>query len=280
MREGASIMRVALVVGASSGLGYAIAGRLSGEGMLVYAAARSFGADRQPPPGCKPITLDVNDEASVCAAVGQLSKEEGHIDILVNCAAQIMLGAFEEIAVNELRAVMETNFFGMVRVTQAVLPIMRAQGAGRIIQLSSLNGLMAIPFQGAYTASKHALEGFNEALAMEVRNFGVYVTMIEPGDCSGGSDAYRIRAKASENESSPYNKAYTAAVSKIHWDESHGQNPERVARAVLRAIRRKHPPVRIIVARIEQRLAVFLHDLFPSRIVQRIITSHYTPNRK
>ena len=277
-------MRTALVVGASSGLGYAIARWLAGEGIRTYAAARSYHAAKEPPPGCEPVVMDVTDPVSVQSAVNQTLNKAGRIDILVNCAATLTLGAGEELSEDELRAVMETNFFGAVRVTQAVLPIMRAQGSGRMIQMSSLNGLMAIPFQGAYVASKHALEGFSEALAMEARPFGISVTLVEPGDCGGGSDTYRQKASASESVSSPYRDAYTAAVNQIHHDETNGQSPERVAAAVLRIVKQKRPPLRLRVARTDQRLAVLLHDLLPGRLFQRMIASHYAPrsdtNRK
>lgn len=276
-RKEASAIRIALVVGASSGLGYFIARRLSHAGIKTYAAARSFGADKQPPPGCIPLVMDVNDPTSIQRAVDALLEQAERIDILVNCAARLTLGACEDLSEDELRAVMETNFFGAVRVLQTALPVMRAQGSGKILQLTSLNGLLAIPFQGAYIASKHALEGFCETLAMEVRPFGISVTIVEPGDCSGGSDAYRQKAGASENASSPYHASYAAAVLKIQHDESSGQSPERVARAVLRAVNRKRPPTRIRIARTEQRLAVVLHDTLPGRVFQRVIASHYAP---
>lgn len=276
-RKEAAVIRIALVVGASSGLGYHIARRLALDEIETYAAARSFGSGNQPPDGCAPIVMDVNDPASVQSAVDNLRKKTGRIDILVNCAARLTLGACEELSEDELRSVMETNFFGAVRVIRAVLPVMRAQGSGKIVQLTSLNGLLAIPFQGAYVASKHALEGFCEALAMEVSPFGISVTIVEPGDCSGGSDAYRLKAGASENASSPYHAPYAAAVSKIRNDESNGLSPGRVANAVLRAVNQKRPPARIRIARTDQRLAVILHDALPGRVFQRLIASHYAP---
>lgn len=272
-------MRVVFVAGASSGLGYAVAARLAQEGYRTYAGARSFPSGKPPPEGCIPIALDVTDESSVQAAVADIRQREERIDILINCAAHLTLGSCEETSIDELRAVLETNFLGMTRLTQAVLPYMRVQRAGHIVQFSSLNGLVAIPFQGAYIASKHAAEGWNEALAMEVKRFGISVTIIEPGDCSGGSDAYRMKALAAQDTASPYHSPYLATVRRIHRDESHGQSPDRVARAVSRALLKKRPPLRVVIAGIDQRLAVWLHDLLPGRFFLWLMNLYYSPRR-
>lgn len=274
---------VALVVGASSGLGRAVAERLSREGYRTYAGARSFAApDAQArvPGGCTPIALDVTDDASVAEAVARVTAEAGRIDVLVNCAAQLMLGAMEEISDAELRQVLETNVLGTARMTRAVLPGMRAQGAGRILQFSSLNGRFGIPFQGAYAASKHAIEGFSEALAMEVMPYGIQVTLVEPGDCRHGASAYRGRAAMAERDGSPYRGAYRAAVQKISQDEENGLMPDTVARAVVRALRRRHAPARIVVASPDQRLALWLHGLLPGRLFYRILMLYYRPKAK
>lgn len=267
--------KVALVVGASSGLGRAVAQCLAAHGIKTYAGARSFAKDVLPPPGCIPVVLDVTEDASVSAAVETVLAAEGRIDALVNCAAILMLGACEEMTDDELSRVLATNVRGMARMTRAVLPAMRAQGAGQIIQFSSLNGRFAIPFQGAYTLSKHAVEGYAEALAMETRRFGIAVTLIEPGDCRQGSQAYRLQAAASQSETSPYRDAFERASAKIHHDESTGMAPEKVARAVLKTLTRKRPPARVVVARIDQRLALWLHTLLPGRWMYRILEWYY-----
>ncbi len=263
---------VALVVGASSGLGRQIAARLAGAGYRTYAGARAFAsAESAPPDGCIPLALDVTDAGSVAAAADAVLSAEGRIDVLVNCAARIVMGPAERVSPETLAAVLDTNTVGMARVTQAVLPAMRAQGAGRIITLSSLNGRLAIPFQGAYSASKHAVEGWCEALSMEVRPLGIWLTLVEPGDCRGGSQAYRDRAPAPE----PYTEACAKALSRIDRDEAGGMDPDAVARAVLRTLRKKRPPLRVCVARIDQRLAVWLHMLLSGRLFERILRFYY-----
>lgn len=274
--------QVVLVVGASSGLGRAVAQHLASEGFRTYAAARSFSgdaSDKMPPDGCVPIHLDVTDGVSVEAAISAVLAEEGRIDALVNCAAILTLGACEEATTSELAAVLDTNVLGNACVIQAVLPLMRVQGSGRIVQFSSLNGRFAVPFQGAYTASKHALEGWCEALAMEVHPFGIGVTLMEPGDCRSGSQAYRRHAAAAQAQTSPYRARYDAAVAHIDHDERTGMDPVRVARAVSRTLRRKQAPMRVVVARIDQRLALWLHGLLPGRLFARIIAWYYRPRK-
>lgn len=280
MQKGHKEKRVALVAGASSGLGAAVAQRLSKEGFVTYAAARSYRAGKAPPPGCLPIPLDVTDDASVDNAIARLLSEQGRVDVLVNCAAFFVLGACEDLSAEELRAVLETNFLGMARLTRAVLPAMRAQSTGHIIQFSSLNGLFGIPFQGAYAASKHAIEGWSEALAMEVRPHGIQVTLVEPGDCKSGSAAYRQTARAAEKPESPYRAALWAATQRIHHDENNGLAPEKVAHAVARALAKRRAPARVVVARLDQRLAMWLHDLLPGRLFFRILLAYYAPRRQ
>lgn len=269
---------VALVAGASSGLGRAVARRLAVEGFTTYAGARSFGADAAgatPPEGCIPIALDVTEDTSVKAAIERVLREQGRIDALVNCAAILTLGACEEISDEEFRAVLETNVLGLARMTRAVLPAMRAQKGGRIVQFSSLNGRFAVPFQGAYAASKHAVEGYSEALSLEVGQFGISVTRVEPGDCRSGSQSYRLRAAAAQQSHSPYAAYYDAATARIQYDEETGMNPDRVAGAVAKALTKRRAPARIVVARIDQRMALWLHTLLPYRLVARVLDGYY-----
>lgn len=268
---------VALVVGASSGLGRAVAQRLAAHGYVAYAGARSFAGDagKAAPPGCIPIAMDVTDDASVHTAIEAILSAHGRIDVLVNCAAILTLGSCEETTEAELLAVLTTNLLGTARVTRAVLPVMRAQGAGRIVQFSSLNGRFGIPFQGAYTASKHAVEGYSESLALETRHMGIGVTLIEPGDCKSGNDAYRLHAARALRADSPYRPYYQAATARIQHDEATGLNPDRVANAVVHALSKRRAPARVVVARIDQRAALWLHTLLPGRWFARIIERYY-----
>jgi len=172
--------------------------------------------------------------------------------------------------------VLDTNFVGMARVVQAVLPSMRARKSGLIVPFSSINGLLGTPFTSAYVASKHAVEGWAECLRMECRPFGIDVCVVRPGDHRSGGSAYRQRAAGAGGQDSPYAGAYARGVAAIARDEAGGSDPERLARVVTRLIgREKRPPGQRVVARIDQRLAVWLHDLLPARAFSRVLGFYY-----
>lgn len=271
---------VVLVSGASSGLGRAVAEHLAAKGFRTYAGARSFSKGVSGPVGCETVALDVLDDASARSAINYIIEREGHIDALVNCAAFLTFGSCEETSAEELEAVMQTNFLGMARMVRTVLPHMRAQRFGRIINFSSINGLLGIPFQSAYTASKHAIEGWSECLAQETRRFGVRVTLIEPGDCRSGSHKYRTSAAAAKEDHSPYALWYRAAVAQITHDEDNGMPQSRVANAVCAVLSREDPPARCLVARLDQRFAVFLHKVIGGNFFYRIMEAYYAPKHK
>lgn len=264
--------KVALVAGGSSGLGKAVAECLAQKGFVTYAGARSFAKGTAAPAGCKAAVLDVSDEVSVANAVDGIIAAEGRIDVLVCCAASFTMSPMEELPIDTLRDMMNVNFLGMARCVQKVMPLFRAQGGGHVILFSSLNGLFSIPFQGAYSATKHAVEAYGEALSQEARRFGVKVTVVEPGDCRGGSQKYRLTHL---NAGSPYKAAFENGTSKIHHDESHGLTPETVGFAVARAAMKKHPPMRMKVASIDQRAAAWLHRFLPGNLFNRIMTLYY-----
>jgi len=265
-------MKTALVVGGSSGLGKAAAECLARSGFTTYAGARSFAQGKAAPEGCKAAVLDVSDEKSVAEAIDGIVKAEGSLDVLVCCAASFTMSPMEELPIDTLRDMMNVNFLGMARCVQKAMPVMRRQGGGHIILFSSLNGLFSIPFQGAYSATKHAVEAYGEALAQEAKPFGIKVTVVEPGDCRGGSQKYRLTYI---NQDSPYRQAFENGTGRIHHDESHGLMPEAVGRAVARAAVKKHPPMRMKVASIDQRIAAWMHRFLPGNLFNRIIRSYY-----
>ena len=183
------MMKVVWITGASSGLGYSTAKALVRAGYTVVCGARSFeGQEGESETGYR-LPLDVRDEKSCDAFCCRAREKFGAPWALVNAAGVLTLGACEQYAARELKDVLDTNFLGGVRMTQRVLADMRAQGAGRIVNFSSINGLLGIPFQGAYVASKHAIEGFSECLAAEVAPFGVQVMLVEPGESPGREPA-------------------------------------------------------------------------------------------
>lgn len=245
------------ITGASSGLGLYTARALRDAGYRVIAGARSFSAGQAE--GIDRLPLDVTSKESIDAFCRAALVISPGVDALVQCAGVLVLGSCEETSLEEYRRVMDTNFFGMVRMNQHVLPLMRKAGGGKIVLFSSINGLLGVPFQSAYTAAKHAMEGYAECLAMECRPFGIQVCLVEPGDHRGGSRVYRIHA-AAMGEQSPYRDGFLSATARIERDEQGGSDPARLGRKVARVLKRRRMPFRLRVASHDQHLAVFLHD--------------------
>jgi NAD(P)-dependent dehydrogenase (short-subunit alcohol dehydrogenase family) len=266
--------KVVLITGAASGIGRACADRLAARGHIVY------GGDRQPVEysrAIRPVSMDVNDDVSVQSAVALILEEQGRIDVAVNNAGFGIAGAIEDSSMEESRAQLETNFFGPLRVTRAVLPAMRAQGSGLVVNVASIGGLIALPFQGLYSASKFALEGLSEALRMEVKPFGIDVVLLEPADCRTGFTASRRQVAAAAT--SAYRAEFSGSLAVIEADENHGADPRVVARRLEQVINSPHPRLRYMAGAPTERLAVLLKRLLPHRWFEPIITGHYRVGR-
>jgi len=232
------------ITGASKGFGYVWTEAALARGDSVAAAARNIGSldklkvkygDR-----LLPLTLDVGDKGAVDASVKQAHQRFGRIDVAINNAGYGLFGAIEEVSEQEARAQIETNLFGALWVTQAVLPIMRAQHSGHIIQISSVGGIFAVPTVGLYHASKWGLEGFSQALAAEVKDLGIKVTIIEPGGFAtewGTASAHRARQL-------PAYDAARAALGKIRTASVPG-DPKATASALFRIVDAAEPPLRV-----------------------------------
>ncbi len=262
------------VTGASSGLGLHTAMALRDDGWQVIAGARSFPEKDDGQDGIRRLKLDVTREESIRAFCEQAARIGGTPDALVQCAGVLVLGSCEETDLEEYRRVMETNFLGMVRMNRLVLPMMRENGGGKIVLFSSINGLMGVPFQSAYTASKHAVEGYAECLRMEAAPFRIQVTLVEPGDHRSGSDLYRAHA-AAMTEESPYAEAFRSATGVIHHDETNGSDPDRLGRKIAAMLDRKRLPFRRRIASPDQHLAVYLHRFLPYPVNAAILRGYY-----
>jgi NAD(P)-dependent dehydrogenase (short-subunit alcohol dehydrogenase family) len=255
-----------LVVGASSGLGRACAQALAEAGHRVYAASR------QPPrdlPGCKPLAMDVDRDDSVQSAIAWLLAAEPRIDVLINCAGFGIAGAIEDTTPEEARAQFETNFFGAVRVTRALLPQLRQQGGGRIVQVGSLVTQLPVPFQAYYCASKAALESWAEALRFEVAPYGIGVVCIEPGNFATGFTAQRRRV-AGWSEASSYHARCEASVRWMEEDERKGLAPARFASQMLKLVEHPRPVFRHLAIAPIERLGLWLRALLPQRWYERL----------
>lgn len=262
------------VIGASGGLGRATAQAFAQNGWSVIAGARSFAAGTSPlGEGVTVLPLDVTNDESCTAFTEKALGMENRVDVLVCAAAQLVLGSCENTTVDELDKLLNVNVLGTVRMIQRALPLMRTQKSGKIILFSSINGLLGIPFQSAYTASKHALEGYAECLAMETEPFGIQVCLVEPGDHRGGSSHTRLHAKNETN--TVYRQAYENTCAIIHHDEENGLFPDRLGRKIVRNAQRRHMRFRLRVAKPDQHLAVLLHTLLPASLNRKILCSYY-----
>ena len=265
------------VTGASSGLGLHTAKALQEDGWQVIAGARSF-SESTGEDGIIRLPLDVTDGESV-AEFCRKAEEAALPDALVQCAGMLVLGSCEETNTEEFRRVMDTNYLGMVRMNREVLQRMRGNGGGKIVMFSSINGLLGIPFQSAYTASKHAIEGYAECLALEVKPFGIQVMLVEPGDHRSGSDKYRPHAAAMTAQS-PYAEAYESAVARIHHDETNGSDPDALGRKIAKILDRKRIPLRKRIASADQHLAVYVHRFLGAGINGAVLRSYYIRKKK
>jgi NAD(P)-dependent dehydrogenase (short-subunit alcohol dehydrogenase family) len=270
---------VILVTGASSGFGAAIATRLAREGCRVYGTSRRAPAIAPPSPSAgdpypRMLPLDVRDDGSVFRAVTAICEGEGRIDAVVNNAGIGIAGAIEDTTPSELWQQLETNLVGVLRVCRAVLPIMRRQGGGRIVNIGSLAGVVALPFQGAYSASKFALEGLTEALRMETRPFGIHVSLLEPGDFKTDFTRNRIRTAATR-AGSVYGARLEAALGIMERDERNGPDPAGVAALVARVLATPSPRLRYTAGRPLQRAAAVLKRLVPAGVFEWLLTRTY-----
>ncbi|MDZ4867534.1 MAG: SDR family oxidoreductase [Alphaproteobacteria bacterium] len=265
--------KVILITGASSGIGAAIAARLAKAGHTVFGTSRKPGAT-PPAGGVRMLAMDVHSDESVAQAVANVIKAAGRIDVVVNNAGFGLAAAIEDTRPEDMRRQFETNLLGPLRVCQAVLPAMRKQGSGRIIQISSLAARVGIPFQGAYSASKSALEGMTEALSMEVKPFGIDVVMIEPGDTKSNFTAAREWTAAAKS-----NGAYAArakhAIAVMEKSEQSGPPADKVARIVVRAITAERPKLRYVSATSTERLALALQRMLPGRAFEGVVNAIY-----
>ncbi len=267
---------VVLITGASSGIGKACAEHLAQRGYQVFGTSRRAPFPPEPANPGEPVMihLDVDDDASVVQLVDYLHQSVGHLDVVVNNAGFGVAGAVEDTTLAEARAQMETNFFGVVRVCRAVLPRMRERGEGLIVNVSSLGGVIALPFQAFYSASKFAVEGFTEALRMEVKPFGIRVVLVEPGDLSTGFTSGRYVCDGA-GPGSAYATAFDHMLETVEADERNGASPELVAPLLERVIRHPRPRPRYRVGSTMQKAAAALRGVLPDRVFEWLFMKVY-----
>ncbi len=272
---------IVLITGATSGIGAASARLLAAKGFTVYATGRDPGR-LQPLTqyGCRILELDVTDETSMQRAVETILAAEGRIDVLVNNAGYGQYGALEMLPVELMRRQFETNVFGLMRLTQMVLPAMRAQRHGRIVNVSSMAAYFTFPGGGIYHASKHAVNALSDALRFEVEGFGIDVVTVEPGMIRSGFSGTVVGSIAGGERSDAYaefdrrlaitmRKSYeTGATAKFTGP------PDDVAQVILRAVTAARPRARYRVT-LAARVLIALHALLPDRLWDRLLATRF-----
>lgn len=261
---------VIFITGISSGFGKAIAERLQADGHKVYG---TFRKTEDFLPGVHYIKADSTDMEDVQRAVDEVITAEGHMDVFVNNAGMGIGGPLEFAPMEDCNRIMDVNFMGLVRYARAIVPVMRRQGYGHIVCMSSIGGVVGLPYQGMYSASKFAVEAYCEALRLELKASGVNVTVVEPGDFATGFTA--TRKKADDSEVFAAYPSYARSMESIEHDENTGLTPDVLARKISRLVIRKRPPYRMVVATPLQKLAVAAKVLLPARTFAWIMKLYY-----
>lgn len=261
---------VIIITGISSGFGLQMARQLSERGHIVYGTVRSEVEHLQ---NVHYLHVDVQDNEQVKAAVAEVIAEQGRIDVLINNAGMGIGGPIEFETLEDIHSQMDINFMGLVRMVKAALPQMRLQKSGKIIAFSSIGGLLGLPFQGFYSASKFAVEGYCEALRMEVREHGVKVTVIEPGDFHTSFTARR--RKVGEEEAFKAYPAYERGMMSVEHDETTGLTPEYLAKKIVKIVEKNNPRCNYIIATPIQKSSVFLKKIMPKMWFSKMIALFY-----
>ena len=261
--------KVILITGTSSGIGKASAEYLSKQGHTVFGTSRYPGS-YPAPENYTMLQMDVTEVDSIQATVNQIIDDKGKLDVLINNAGFGLAGAIEHTSIDKAKEQFETNFFGTVRLIKSVLPIMRKQDSGLIINISSIGGIIGLPYQSMYSASKFAIEGLTESLYKELHCSKVKIIMIEPGDFKTGFTEKREISK-NPNQSD----AFQNTLHIIENDENSGQDPIMIGKLLNKIINNSNPKLRYTVGAFDQKLAVLLKRLLPNRLFDWIIMKHY-----
>jgi NAD(P)-dependent dehydrogenase (short-subunit alcohol dehydrogenase family) len=263
--------KVVLITGISTGLGKQTAEYLAQKGYIVYGTVRK---DIESNPVVHSLKMDLTDNESIKLAVDSVLHKEGRIDVLINNAGMHTGGSVETTPIEYIRLQMETNFIGLVQIIRAVLPVMRKQGRGTIINFSSIGGLMGLPFQSFYSASKFAIEGLSEALRMEVREFNIKVVVINPGDFHTNNTSNRQKYINTSSDD-PYEYQFRRTLAIFEKDETGGWPPEIMARKLYRIIKTRKPRHHYIIASFIPKLAVILKRILPNEWFDSLLRLYF-----
>jgi len=263
--------KVVFITGASSGIGKAIAEYLQTKNYSVYGTSRN--PDKYPDSKINLLALDVTDSDSIQKAVNQLLEKENRIDVLINNAGAGITGALEEIPISEIKRNFETNLFGPIEIIKAVLPQMRKQKSGLVINITSIAGYMGLPYRSVYSASKGALELITEALRMEVKQFGIEITNAAPGDFATNIAQGRYHAPLIKG--SDYEQSYGKTLELMNSHVDSGSNPIEMAKVVHKIINTEKPKIHYKVGMPLQKFSIVLKRILPDKMYEKMLMNHY-----
>jgi NAD(P)-dependent dehydrogenase (short-subunit alcohol dehydrogenase family) len=263
--------KVVLITGGSSGIGKSIGEFLYQKGFIVYGTSRN--PEKAENSIFPLVALDVRDVTSIQKAIAEVIEKSGRLDVVINNAGVGITGPIEEIPTQEIKNHFETNFFGPIDVMKAVLPQMRSQKSGLIINITSIGGYMGLPYRGIYSASKGALGLITEAIRMEIKSFGIHVTNIAPGDFATNIAAGRYHAPVIHG--SAYEIPYGNTLKSMDEHVNSGSNPNEMSEAVYAIIQNPNPKIHYKVGAFMQKFSIVLKRILPDKVYERMLMNHY-----
>lgn len=263
--------KVVLITGGSSGIGKSMGEFLTKKGFKVYGTSRNPEKYKNSP--FPILALDVKDNDTIKQTVTQIISKENRLDVVINNAGSGITGPVEEIPEEEIKNNFDTNFFGPINVIKAVLPQMRKQHSGLIINITSIAGYMGLPYRGVYSASKGALELLTEAFRMELKDFNIEMTNVAPGDFATNIAAGRYHAPLLDD--SPYKKPYGNTLKLMNEHVDSGSNPNLMAEAVYKIINKPKPKVHYKVGEFMQKFSIVLKRILPDKVYEKLLMNHY-----
>lgn len=263
--------KVVLITGGSSGIGKSVGEFLQTRGFEVYGTSRN--PERYPESKFPVVALDVTKPETIATCIIEVLKQASKIDVLLNNAGAGITGPIEEIPDEEIKRNFETNFFGPINVIKAVLPVMRAQNSGLIINVTSIAGYMGLPYRGIYSASKGALELITEAFRMEIKDFNIQMTNVAPGDFATNIAAGRYHAPIFED--SPYKTPYGNTLKMMDAHVNDGSDPKQMAEAIYKIIQTKSPKAHYKVGAFMQKFSIVLKRILPDKLYEKLLMNHY-----
>jgi short-subunit dehydrogenase len=265
------MQKVVFITGASSGIGKAIGEFLHHKNYKVYGTSRNPSAVQNSI--FHLVALDVRNSDSIQSALAEVLSKENRIDVVINNAGVGITGPLEEIPANEIKNNFETNLFGPIEVMKAVLPQMRTQKQGLIINITSIAGYMGLPYRSVYSSSKGALELITEALRMEVKSFGIHITNVAPGDFATNIAAGRYHAPLIKG--SAYESTYGNTLKEMDSHVDSGSNPNQMAEVIYKIINTPNPKVHYKVGAFLQKFSIVLKRILPDKVYEKMLMNHY-----